>query len=221
MRTALFAVLFLVACSSGNNDNSPLDATPGCSPGSEACECYGNNSCDPGLECRSQLCVGDGPGGSGAGGQAGDNSGGEGGDATGGENSGGSAGVPAGGTAGAGGGQACVPRTCYTLSAEEGLQACGDHPDGCGNIQPCGPCGEADLCERVSALDDADDFGSYTYFTSETFCQACIGSLVEVPGNCPDRNIPFPWWCPGGTGPSPACKLSQGDIFCCPAPYHR
>ena len=37
------------------NDSSV--STPSCPEGSETCACYGNGTCDDGLECRSDLCV--------------------------------------------------------------------------------------------------------------------------------------------------------------------
>ena len=37
--------------------NESSVSTPSCPEGSESCPCYGNGSCDAGLECRSDLCV--------------------------------------------------------------------------------------------------------------------------------------------------------------------
>jgi hypothetical protein len=46
-------------------------ASANCPNGSERCPCYGNNTCNAGLTCASELCVAIGIGGAGAGGAAG------------------------------------------------------------------------------------------------------------------------------------------------------
>jgi hypothetical protein len=46
----------------GSSDN---DEDEGCDEGTEGCRCYGNDTCDPGLACRSNLCVDLGGGGMG------------------------------------------------------------------------------------------------------------------------------------------------------------
>jgi hypothetical protein len=71
----LTAMVWVLGCS--NKSSSGDD----CETGSERCACYGNKSCDKGLECLSDICVSvDGAGGAsgGAGGDGGKNAGGDG-----------------------------------------------------------------------------------------------------------------------------------------------
>jgi hypothetical protein len=144
----------------------------GCSPGSEGCPCYGNNTCDAPLTCASLLCVNLGTGGSA--GQGGSTQGGtfaggtsSGGAATAGTPTGGSAqgGVSAGGASsggvsggngGAGGSAPCLVgdlRTCdkgrlYGTCAP-GMQSCrGDGTWSACTIEPAA----ADTC--VAGNDD-------------------------------------------------------------------
>ena len=54
-----FVVHFVVLASLvvfGSCNESSV-STPSCPEGSETCACYGNGTCDAGLECRSDLCV--------------------------------------------------------------------------------------------------------------------------------------------------------------------
>jgi hypothetical protein len=114
---ATFAVISIVACSSGSSHESVADGGAACVPGTERCPCYPNNTCNAGLTCASLLCVNLGGistggvstvgGSTGAGGTI---SGGSSGTGTlGGAGAGGSTatsrtgGMPAGGSTGAGG----------------------------------------------------------------------------------------------------------------------
>src|SRR5262245_15922747 len=47
---SVLAAALAVGC--GNSSQ-----TPACKPGMERCDCYGNGTCNTGLECRSNLCV--------------------------------------------------------------------------------------------------------------------------------------------------------------------
>jgi hypothetical protein len=63
----IVATLAFAACSSSNGKARGPDG--GCTAGSETCPCYGNNTCNAGLTCASDLCVNltsSGSGGSGA-----------------------------------------------------------------------------------------------------------------------------------------------------------
>jgi hypothetical protein len=60
------ALLWSIGCSSSSNHVASTAGSGGadtggtfntCPAGSERCACYGNNTCDQGLECRSNLCV--------------------------------------------------------------------------------------------------------------------------------------------------------------------
>ena len=67
-----FALLVALGCSSSSNQTaagSGGNANGGstsCQPGAETCACYGNGTCNPGLECRSNLCVSASPGNGGS-----------------------------------------------------------------------------------------------------------------------------------------------------------
>jgi sulfatase modifying factor 1 len=60
-----FALLLSFGCS-GSSDTNPGPSA--CPAGSERCACYGNGTCNTGLECRSKLCVSAGNGGGTSGG---------------------------------------------------------------------------------------------------------------------------------------------------------
>src|SRR6186713_413113 len=94
----LVAAAMAVACS-----ESPQ--TPSCTPGTERCACYGNGTCNAGLECRSSLCVGAAAGGaSGSTGRGGGGGGGVGGGSgTGGAQTAGTSGTAGGAGTGAAG----------------------------------------------------------------------------------------------------------------------
>jgi hypothetical protein len=61
------AAALLVGCGSSGSSTKP----PPCPAGSETCACYGNQTCNPGLVCFSELCVNPATGNGGAGGAAG------------------------------------------------------------------------------------------------------------------------------------------------------
>src|SRR5262245_55866102 len=61
--------LVLLGCGGGGGSGTGgKGGTTACAPGTEGCACYGNNTCDSGLQCLSHLCVSlTGTGGSAAG----------------------------------------------------------------------------------------------------------------------------------------------------------
>jgi len=61
------AAVLLVGCGGGGSPTKP----PPCPAGSETCACYGNQTCNPGLLCFSDLCVNPATGNGGAGGNIG------------------------------------------------------------------------------------------------------------------------------------------------------
>lgn len=65
----LACCLAFLGCSSGGNSHP-------CAPGGERCACYGNGTCDQGLECRSDMCVSNGTNDSGTPGLGGGQGGG-------------------------------------------------------------------------------------------------------------------------------------------------
>jgi hypothetical protein len=44
----------VASCGGTSTSTNPVET---CAPGSEGCACYGNGSCNAGLDCRSNLCV--------------------------------------------------------------------------------------------------------------------------------------------------------------------
>ncbi len=103
LATRWFLLVSLLVPACGSNESLPFNE--GCTPGTERCDCYPNDTCDSGLDCRSGLCVGEDAGGSGSGG--GGNSGLAGSSGSGGSSgssgSSGSGGTGTAGNAGAGG----------------------------------------------------------------------------------------------------------------------
>lgn len=105
-----FAVL-AAACGGSTHSSEGANENGDCAPGSERCPCYGNGTCDDGLDCLSGICVdADGSasgGGANGGGANGGNAGG--GNANGGNASGGGGNANGGGgNAGTGGNPVCV-----------------------------------------------------------------------------------------------------------------
>lgn len=116
LRFLVLATTLLAASACGSEDG-----TSSCAAGSEGCACYGNSSCDVGLDCRSMLCVALGNGGSS--GSGGSSAG------TGGTAAGGASTVDSGGAVARGGTGTCSP-AC-------GARVCGPDPQ-CGTS--CGNC---------------------------------------------------------------------------------
>src|SRR6185436_18140538 len=48
---AFLVATMAIAC--GKSSQTP----PACTPGTERCDCYGNGTCNAGLQCLSKLCV--------------------------------------------------------------------------------------------------------------------------------------------------------------------
>jgi hypothetical protein len=150
-----FGLAGLANCSSGGDPGS-------CPAGSETCACYGNETCNPNLECRSHLCVASDAG---SGGATGGNR------ATGGGSSGGS--PPAtGGSASASGGSADA--TGGSSDPSGGASACGDtstDPENCGQCRrSCnGATCKAGVCQRSIEGCFAEDEG---FTTCSEFCSS-------------------------------------------------
>lgn len=153
----------LLAASCGGDDDDPA------CQGAEGCSCYGDSTCDPGLECRSDRCVdlsSGGSSGTGGSGNAGgsNNSGGTnvggsgnasgssntGGNSAGGTNAGGSAtggSEQTGGTGGSAGTAGSGGAACGDTSSDwENCGACGRKCDNGGSLCPMEPLGEPQCC---------------------------------------------------------------------------
>jgi hypothetical protein len=155
MNRSLSPLLMMVLSTLTLLDCSSSQSPSACPAGAERCACYGNGTCNPSVECRSQVCVASaGAGGSGAnanGGQSGSSTGGS---ATTGGTSGGLGGAlamggsPSGAGGHSGGAVSGAGGSSGGASGAAGGTACGDTATDPNN---CGRCGHVCQASRRRA----------------------------------------------------------------------
>jgi len=209
-------------------------------PGTEACPCYGNRTCNAGLSCASNLCVVIG----GTGGAGGGATGG-----SGGSSAGGSAGAPQCSPDGAVCSQdptaCCIGLTCVVDARSPSNGACAklcrgaiDCTTGCcslltdGSASVCAPpqyCTSA--CRQVgsSCLDDVTACcpGTTCAYDDPSSTTASCAALCDAPSDCvsgccapagPVFVCSDPLYCSGGCLPAGTRPCGLGTA-CCPGSY--
>ena len=201
------AILILSVAALANCSSSDKPAT--CPAGTETCACYGNGTCDPGLECLSRLCVASSSGTAGAsaqGGQSGNASGGS-------EPIAGSAGAVAGGSGPSGGtgGQTGVAGGNAAGSSAAGSDACGDTSS---DPMNCGQCGHVCLARSCQAGKCAPfQQGCFVKKDGFTTCDEYCASIGEscVSNKCGGTATAFSWASDMGTECEKDPKASDGQ----------
>jgi hypothetical protein len=182
-----FSAAFLAAAACGSESQRDEDE---CETGSEGCPCYGNDTCNAGLDClsvnQSKLCVDLGGGGSGGGGGNGcpsdrEECSGTCVDLDGDENNCGSCGNACGS------GEDCTNGECSCLA---GREACGagcvdttSDPDHCGTCDAV--CPEEQVCSESACSDDCAneltrcDRSCVNTATSTEHCGACDSACIS------------------------------------------
>lgn len=209
-----FVAATIVACDSAGG------AGESCPIGSEGCACTSGSVCDPGLECRSELCVvlpstgssgsgGAGGGASGAGASGSTSSGGSGGADAGGEPTGGTsaAGTGAAATGGTGGEPAGGSGGAGTGGAGGTMGGSGG-TSGSGSTPLRGECTETGECEAGLTCGGGFCRGPNTKESCEGLYE---GLWIQVPGFC-DLSCEADADCPLGTE---TCADQGGSMFCC------
>lgn len=197
------------------------DAPAACEAGEERCDCYGNGTCNAGLQCLSDLCVvADSSSSAGHAGQAGAGASGESGAQAGGSEATGDGGVAseqagsAGTTpeeaAGAAGTGAEPPPDCGEEPCEAQGDECGDGELGPGEMCDDGNAVSGDGCNEVcSGVEDG--FACLTPGEACTRGEACGNGDVEDGEECDDGNLG------DGDGCSASCNI-EDDFDCSASP---
>jgi hypothetical protein len=178
---AIMALSFaaLTNCSGGEGPGA-------CPAGSETCACYGNGTCDPNLECRSQLCVASSASG-------GNEQGSSGGAGTGGHDSS-SGGVSTGGQMASSGGTSSGGSESGSGGNESGgSTSCGDTSSDPNNCGSCGHVCQGSKCEsgQCSPYPGACIAKTDGFSTCTAYCASVSQSCVT--GGCAGAKTAFVW----------------------------